>query len=460
MSERSARERKEPKNNEQPQTKQPINQAVGENNVNIHNKTAPLGYFINIGATSSRLFEIINKETLKEITKVSYHVDDPNKDEYLDGIIHHIKNEILPKMEDNTTKLLRKVFVDHTFNEIFNSYDDDSIRKDFVRDFYRETNLYFNILTKKQTTDNVQRRFGNVPNKTAIINIGSQGVDVYVFADDDFTAHSLDITLRDVQTYVENQEFPEIWDDNIVSKISRDIKSKVSDALKNITVERAIIIKGEYKFMREMNYPLTQQGGQHSLSQRKYKDANKNTLYNVNYKEMLISRGVGESELIHLYKFKYGHIIIETILDIMKNKQVIPSDELSIHGDINAYVFNVVLAGSTNEDGVAYMFKARSVMEHIGATVISPAITSDGKLARAITPDTEYDYLKAIDDCDVLLVCNNRSDGYLGESTQCEIYYAYALRKTVAFWREPPADKRLSFIPREHWGIIIEELVV
>ncbi len=89
----------------------------------------------------------------------------------------------------------------------------------------------------------------------------------------------------------------------------------------------------------------------------------------------------------------------------------------------------------------------------MGANVLSPPILN-GKLAQEITADSEYEHLKAIDECDVLFVCNRADDGYIGETTKCEIYYAYAMRKTIAFWREPPDDKRLSFIPHEHWGAI------
>jgi nucleoside 2-deoxyribosyltransferase len=102
------------------------------------------------------------------------------------------------------------------------------------------------------------------------------------------------------------------------------------------------------------------------------------------------------------------------------------------------------------------MFQAQKIMEQIGATVLSPSVTSDRTLAKEITADTEYEHLKAIDDCDVLFICNNRDDGYLGESTKCHIYYAYAQKKTIAFWREPLADKQLSFIPHEYWEPIKE----
>lgn len=71
-----------------------------------------------------------------------------------------------------------------------------------------------------------------------------------------------------------------------------------------------------------------------------------------------------------------------------------------------------------------------------------------------ITTASDYRHLRAIDDCDILFICNK--DGYIGESTACEIYYASALRKTIVFWAEPDKDdsKRLYCIPHEHWNNI------
>jgi len=89
-----------------------------------------------------------------------------------------------------------------------------------------------------------------------------------------------------------------------------------------------------------------------------------------------------------------------------------------------------------------------------GTKITSPLFTAKGKLAKSISPDTEYDHLKAIDDCDVLFICNGDDNGYLGDSTKCQIYYAYAQKKTIAFWREPSENERISFIPSEDWGTI------
>ena len=416
----------------------------------------PLGYFINIGTTSCRLFKIADKETIEELFVTSYDICDPKKEGYLEGIISHVKQNLLPKMQGNQTQLLQKVFVDYNFVEVFDQFEDPKIQKDFIRDFYKETNLYFNILSRTQTVQNLKRLFkSDLGNNTAIINIGSHSVDTIVFSEGEFKMYSLDITLADVRAFIENESISEIWNKYTIEKIKKYIRRKIGSVLDGVTVERAFILKDELRFMRETGYRLKMNEGHLSLTHRSYKAANREHLFSTNYRSKLASTSKGDESIINrLYGFKYGHIVIETILDLMRNKWVIPRDDLSIYGSINAYIFNVVISGSTHGDGRSYMIEAYNIMNNMGVAVLSPAVTPDGELAKDITPETEYDHLQAIDECDVLFVCNKSKNGYIGETTKCEIYYAYALRKTIAFWKKPPDDKRLSFIPIEHWGTI------
>jgi nucleoside phosphorylase len=434
--------------------KLPERQGSSESNSTKETKPllqTPLGYFINIGTTSIRLFEVIDEKKLREHTVTSYTISDHKDDGYLKGIISHIKEDILPKIKGTPSQFLCKVFVDCNFIDVFNG-EDQSVQKDFIREFYKQTNLYFNILSKTQTAQNLKRLFGYIPEKTAIVNIASHSVDIFVYANEKFTPYSLGITLADVRAFVEKEDFPEIWNDLIIRKIKKYIEERVVNSIRNIAIENAFIIKDELQFMMDMHYPLKNDSGQLFLSQHDYKKTNHDILFAVDYNKIIEDKTKEVPMRHRLYGFRFGHILIETILDLMKNQKVFPKNDLSIHGSINAYVFNVVISGSTHGKGVAYMLKARKIMEQMGSTVLSPVITSDGKLAKEITADSEYEHLKAIDDCDVLFICNNND--YLGESTKCHIYYAYAQKKTIAFWREPSGDKQLSFIPHEQWEAI------
>lgn len=148
-----------------------------------------------------------------------------------------------------------------------------------------------------------------------------------------------------------------------------------------------------------------------------------------------------------MYGFKNGHIILEEIFECIGTEKIIPSDELSIHGSLNAYIFNVVISGSTKDERAKYMIEAHKIMTEMGATVLSPRIVN-GKLSRQ-TRTTDINHANAIRECDLLFVSNK--DEYIGEQTAREIYGAFILNKPIAFWREPNNVERLEYIPHEQW---------
>ena len=162
-----------------------------------------IGYIINIGLTSCRLFTVLSDSTLKEGPVTSYTISDPNDNGYLDGIIVHIKRVMLPYLANNP-QMLQKVFVDSKFSEIFHSSSEE---KDFVRRFYAETNLYFNVLSQKQTQNNLIRLFGDVTSGSVIINIGSRGVDILEIKATESIMHSLPVRLDLVDQYIKRKKF-------------------------------------------------------------------------------------------------------------------------------------------------------------------------------------------------------------------------------------------------------------
>lgn len=100
------------------------------------------------------------------------------------------------------------------------------------------------------------------------------------------------------------------------------------------------------------------------------------------------------------------------------------------------------------------ILEAHKCFEKLGATVLSPRINEHGELGD-ITPDSEHEHLKAIRECDMVFIANKDEDGYIGETTKCEIYFAHALYKPIALWHKPPKESQMSFIPWEIWEDIL-----
>lgn len=410
-----------------------------------------LGYFINIGMTSCRLFEVLKQKKLKELRVKPYSESDPKSSDYLTGIIDHVKNDLLSMIPNSNSPKMIRVFVDYNFRSVFNT---DVAAKDFTREFYEKTNLYFNILSEYQTKANLQKLFGNTTD-TAIINIGSHCIDVYLLDGRSINSYNIDLSLKDVESFINKNEFPEKWSSSNIKIIKKFIEEKFNSDIKSIKASTLVILKDELSFMTKMGYQLKTIGNDKVLDISEYKRFNRKKLFSTDYISYLNTQDYSEKEIQRLYYFKYGHIVIETLAEIFEIEIVKPSDEMSIHGSrdaLNAYVFNVVISGSTHHGRDKFMIEAYQKFTEMGVSVLSP-IPINGKLA-PITDDSEYEHLRAIDQCDVLFISNKDGESdSIGESTKCEIYYAYALRKTIVFWKKPDQE-RLSFIPNEHWGNI------
>lgn len=404
-----------------------------------------IGYFINFGITTCRLFEILREEkVLKERKTISYDISNPKDSKYLKGIIQHVKNEIFPIINNEKNQIFLKAFADACFSEVFTS---ESKRNDFIMDFYAETNLYFNILSQGQTEENLKRLFKKFENGTAIVNIGSQYIDIMARKGNKFDMYNVKFALNNVSDYISKHAMPEIWDEAIITQIKEYIGEHIKDDIAKIKAKNVVVIKDELKFMKELGYPLKFEDGCDCISFEDYKKANRDFLFYIDYRDEVNINYPDKALANRMYGFKNGHIILEKIFECIGTEKIIPSDELSIHGSLNAYIFNVAISGSTKDERAKYMIEAHKIMTEMGATVLSPRIVK-GKLSKQ-TRATDIKHANAIRECDLLFVSNK--DEYIGEQTGREIYGAFIINKPIAFWKEPRNVERLEYIPHEQW---------
>ena len=409
-----------------------------------------IGYLINIGISTCRLFKVHSDESLTEDRVISYGVTPENEGKvYFDKLIELIRS-LVKDIPDN---FLVKVIVDTKFAELFTNENE---LKEFIRKFYIQTNLYFNILTKSQTETNLSKLFGEIKEEIGIINIGGRYVDIMTVKNGQIDSISLNYSLKNVAAIKETKKMGELLSESDIMQIKKQIQRGIKSQLKNVNVSTAIILKDELSFMQEFDYPLDKEnnlvaGHEYAIGFEDYKNSNHKNLFCINFKQKLVDQGYEKTKQERLYGFKYGHLLLETIFELINVQKVIPSDLLNIHGSVNSYIYNVVLSGSTNKEHAKSFFEAAEFVKKLGAVILSPQFTGKNQFY-PITRETDYAHLKAIDDCDILFVCNK--DGYIGETTACEIYYASALRKTIVFWTEPSDNHRLKCIPHEHWNNI------
>lgn len=429
-----------------------------------------VGYFIDFGPTSCRLFKVphdLNKQ-LKEIEVRSY---DSTQDDSLADYLAKVKRvamsmlSIIQEKEEKkqNKKSFIKTFAEAGFIKAFENNDKSINQKElnrFIWELYTTTRLSVNILSQKQEGSNLVKLFRDAissdDNYTAIINIGKKYVDIHYIKrikDEDFEVASCDVpvSIQDVNEYIKQSSIPEIWMENNIDSIKKYIRSQIGESLGNKKAKRAIILKDERSFMGEYGYNLTQKIGHDEISFSEYRNDNRRILFSVDFMERVRKNQEG-ANIERIYGFKVGHIILETIFELLEVETIIPDNAISIHGNVGAYIFNVALSGSMKSD---YLVEAKSIMQKLQFRVISPLFET-GTL-RDQTDRTDFDHAHAIRECDMLFVCNK--DGIIGAQTCCEIYGAFIAGKPIAYWKAPKdTEARLDFIPHEIWDELINHL--
>lgn len=406
-----------------------------------------VGYVLNYGITSLRVFSVLkNKNELKEIETITYPISNVEDVKYLPSIIEKTKSVLENIMKGDREKIFIKAFADYEFSELF----EDKQISDFTQEFYKQTHLCFNIISQKQAKENLNALFHHIADNTVIIDIGTLGVDVLLNSNGLLTMYSIPIKLEMVKEHIIKCGIPEEWTEENIKTLKSFIKGHFPPDFSEIEANNAIIIKGEYTFMTEQGYRLRRINGANiGIKFLDYMKYNREKLFCIDYKSEVEKLEKNPAEKSKIYGFKLGHIVIETILESLKIKYVFPDDKLSIHGSVNAYIFNVVIGGSANEENKKYMIQAHKLLEKMGVKVLSPILHNNDLQKHSL--ETDYEHACAIRECDLFFVSNK--NGYFGEYTKQQIYGAFLLKKPIAFWVEPKEEelKELRFIPHEEW---------
>ena len=281
-----------------------------------------IGYLINVGVTTCRLFGVREDESLKELSVNSYGIL-PENEGYFEEIINQINERIVKTI--NSDAFLIKVIVDSKFADLFES---EIALKEFIREFYVQTNLYFNILTQDQTERNLEKLFGEIKEDTAIINIGRNYIDIMTIKNRNIDSVSLKYSLRDLDVFLSNKKYPEKLTEPDIDKIKAKISKEIKKYIKNISVTKAIIIKNELSFMRQFEYPLTPNNDteirdhEFEIDFDEYKKANREKLFCIDLDKKLSEMNIDKSDRARLYGFKSGHLLLETIFEIINVKKL------------------------------------------------------------------------------------------------------------------------------------------
>lgn len=444
------------------------------NELQLTENSAYTGYFIHFGPTTCRVFMVPRNtdEQLKEVEVKSYNSTlGESLETYLEKV-KKVARSLLKGIKESEDanengKRFIKAFAEAGFIRAFEDKDKKVKQKElnrFIWELYTSTKLSLTVLSYKQEVSNLLNLFKNAITGddgiyTAIINIGKQYVDIHYINKSDQKVESCDlpVSIQMVEEFIKQRSLPSIWNNDDIYSIKEYVKSLIKGSFENRHVKRAIILKDELWFMQNYGYPIkVVDGCYYELSIDEYKKANRDILFKQDFLKFVKSKNKKE-DVDRIYGFRIGHIILETVFELLDVETIIPDNAISIHGNVGAYIFNVALSGSRGKP--EFFEEAKTAMESLKASVLSPLFVA-GEL-KDQTQDSDFEHALAIRECDMLFVCNK--DGYIGPQTSCEIYGAYIAGKPIAYWKTPTGNNenyaRLDFIPHEIWDTMMDNLI-
>lgn len=435
-----------------------------DHNIETSRNDVPVGYCINFGTNCCRIF-VLYKDTLhefKEMDSVDYSVGFPvecgdvSYNDFIEELIS-ITQQICSQRNLLRGQSFVKVMADSEFNELFL---EEKEKDRFITNYYQKTGFYFNILTTEQTEENMKVLFKEISEGTAIFDICPTCVHIVLKTNSEKTAFksfNVKITTNDIRKKL----LTGTYNTKYLQTIKEHIKETVSKIFGDYKAHTAIIIKDELTFMERMGYPLLSDGQNCKIEFYEYCESNKAILFNKDFEKKVDERFwyLDENKRKKYYGYREGHLILECMFKVFGVKTIIPSNIPNMLRSPFAFVFNIVLSGSTKSPHSRFINEAyRIFKKELCVNIVSPDIDSLSSKS-----DASYRrHAQAIKNCDLLFVCNG--DGYIGNQTKCDIYGAYLLSTPIAYWKEPNCDSfgamNLStLIPHDVFGDLLEHYI-
>lgn len=340
------------------------------------------------------------------------------------------------------TRTNTKIYATGIFREIANPAL-------FVERFYVSTRLYFNIVSHELEEFYLETAWtGKVDSSASyiVLNVGGRTTELVFYE----SGTIVDRELLQVGVGPILKHFPRINEDHSLHSLE-EIEESVRATLPSPAARRpvmAICTGGELTYMKLAGYPLTV-----------------NSFFSDDLHPSEISISAYESRNQDIF----GEVSIESLRDLMPEnpswmngaraysaiaqaickhygvQTLVPSDSNLIDGVGLQELRTVTLCGSFNKH-LTQITEVASSLRGAGIDVLSPSSTSvvgskDGfvlfegdNLVNNCSWSVEAMHLKAIEECDAVLVCN--FDDYVGSKTSMEIGYAYRSGKRVVFLKD------------------------
>ena len=346
------------------------------------------------------------------------------------------------KSEYGLSKKNTKLYATGIFRTIRN-------KQSFIEKFYYRTRLFFNIISHDLENFYLEKALVgrcDINSSVMIINIGGKTTELVVMRNNiPIERYNIDLGVGSII-----KQFPNINNDYSGIDLEQ-LCDYISGYLPPIDgiIKMAIYTGGELTYMKLVNYALTNNkffnDPAHSLiiDAKDYYEKNKTVFNNITLNDLRILMPQNPD---WMNGARACSAIAQAICRKYSIEYIVPSDSNLIDGVNIQEVKNVVICGSFNKN-LPDISKLIIKLQEKGINILSPANTEvvdniEGNFVVFKGDTLKYDckwsieaqHLKAIDECDLVILCN--FNNYLGMSATFEAGYAYRSGKKIVFMED------------------------
>mgnify|MGYP001623004655 CR=1 FL=1 len=397
-------------------------------------------YLIDIGSSTIKLYKKDKDKDVHYISMQSYdfkHSLNSTKSLSEEAKSFLLRTILSMKNEYNLNNRNTKLFATGIFRKIKD-------KTAFIEEFYTQTGLYFNIISQELEAYFLESAWLDKYQKThnaIIINIGGQSTEIILYYKGITERQYLEIgtkTINELYPLI-NKDVAEIS----INEITTFVQSKLQPS--EIKFDTAIYTGGELNYMQLTGYNLKPNvifaDSKHPLQIdfSSYCQRNQEIFYNTNLQTLCDLMPENKTWMLGA---RACSAIAQAICSFYNIATIIPSDSNLIDGVCCREAKYVTICGSFNK----HLKEIRQLiadLDNKGIAVLSPKSTNvvgdkDGfilfendNLINNCTWSIEQSHLKAIENSDLVIICNY--NGYVGLKTAFEIGYAHKCGKHIVF---------------------------
>ena len=331
-------------------------------------------------------------------------------------------------------------------------------RQLLVDDFYRQTGLFFNIISHDLESHYLETALSaeyKLSEPLLLINIGGGSTELVILQKSNVTTRfNLDLGVGTVL-----KSFPylnEAHSKHDLSEVVSAIKKNLPPAQQKTT--NAIYNGGELTYMQLVGYNLKRntafQDKHHPyyITPRDFFRKNQDIFSSIQLSDL---EDLMPNDPLWMHGARACSATAQAIVEHFAVRKLIPSDSNMVHGIAKKELRSAVLSGSYRKH-LNYIESVKRKLSSRGAEVLSPRFSKPKNPGEefivfegedGLSPlELERYHLEKIKHADALIVCSPK--GYVGASALIEIGYANALGKRIIF-TEKPSEYLLKQLPAE-----------